>query len=336
MIAENAPLILPLHQRPRPRCARRRRATARSAPPAAASARPTRTRSARRVDPRRRPRATRRRSRPGSTGCSRTTTRCAPASARAPIDRAELERRSWSRWRRRCCPTPRRSGRCWPRRAARASASCSRARRARCSTSTTAPTLTSPRRTRSPAWRPPAPAWAAAAVDFVLGIVKAYTTRVGEGPFPTELDRRDRRAARRARPRVRHRHRPPAPLRLVRRGAGAPDLHHRRRHRHRADQARRARRLRGAEDLRRLRARRRAARPPSRPPPRGQARGRRRSTRRCPAGGDTAGARSWAELPAQAIKYVRRIEELIGCPVALLSTSPERDDTILVTDPFAA
>jgi len=50
----------------------------------------------------------------------------------------------------------------------------------------------------------------------------------------------------------------------------------------------------------------------------------------------TAGARSWAELPAQAIKYVRRIEELIDCPVALLSTSPERDDTILVTDPFAA
>ena len=50
----------------------------------------------------------------------------------------------------------------------------------------------------------------------------------------------------------------------------------------------------------------------------------------------TAHARSWADLPAQAIKYVRRIEELIGCPVALLSTSPERDDTILVTDPFAA
>ncbi len=48
----------------------------------------------------------------------------------------------------------------------------------------------------------------------------------------------------------------------------------------------------------------------------------------------TAGARSWAELPAQAIKYVRRIEELIQCPVALVSTSPERDDTILVRDPF--
>jgi len=48
----------------------------------------------------------------------------------------------------------------------------------------------------------------------------------------------------------------------------------------------------------------------------------------------TAGARSWAELPAQAVKYVRYIEELIGAPVALLSTSPERDDTILVHDPF--
>ena len=48
----------------------------------------------------------------------------------------------------------------------------------------------------------------------------------------------------------------------------------------------------------------------------------------------TAGARSWADLPAQAIKYVRRIEELIGCPVALLSTSPEREDTILMLNPF--
>ncbi|PPD45848.1 MAG: adenylosuccinate synthase [Methylocystis sp.] len=48
----------------------------------------------------------------------------------------------------------------------------------------------------------------------------------------------------------------------------------------------------------------------------------------------TSGARSWADLPAQAIKYVRRVEELIGAPVALLSTSPERDDTILVHNPF--
>jgi adenylosuccinate synthase len=49
----------------------------------------------------------------------------------------------------------------------------------------------------------------------------------------------------------------------------------------------------------------------------------------------TAGARSWAQLPAQAIKYIRRVEELIRCPVALVSTSPEREDTILVRDPFA-
>ena len=48
----------------------------------------------------------------------------------------------------------------------------------------------------------------------------------------------------------------------------------------------------------------------------------------------TAGARSWADLPGQAIKYVRRVEELIGCPVAVLSTSPEREDTILMRNPF--
>jgi adenylosuccinate synthase len=50
----------------------------------------------------------------------------------------------------------------------------------------------------------------------------------------------------------------------------------------------------------------------------------------------TAKARSWADLPAQAIKYVRRVEELVGCPIALLSTSPEREDTILVQNPFEA
>jgi adenylosuccinate synthase len=48
----------------------------------------------------------------------------------------------------------------------------------------------------------------------------------------------------------------------------------------------------------------------------------------------THGARTWRDLPANAVKYVRRIEELIGAPVALLSTSPDRDDTILVRDPF--
>src|SRR6201997_3473893 len=53
-------------------------------------------------------------------------------------------------------------------------------------------------------------------------------------------------------------------------------------------------------------------------------------------GDSTAGARSWGEWPAQAIKYVRGIEELVGCPVALMSTSPKREDTILVQNPFEA
>ena len=48
----------------------------------------------------------------------------------------------------------------------------------------------------------------------------------------------------------------------------------------------------------------------------------------------TYGARSWADLPAEAIKYVKRVEELIECTVTLLSTSPEREDTILVQNPF--
>ena len=48
----------------------------------------------------------------------------------------------------------------------------------------------------------------------------------------------------------------------------------------------------------------------------------------------TRGARSWSELPSNAVKYIRQIEELIEAPVALVSTSPERDDTILVKDPF--
>lgn len=50
----------------------------------------------------------------------------------------------------------------------------------------------------------------------------------------------------------------------------------------------------------------------------------------------TRGARSWNDLPAQAVKYVRRLEELVGCPAALVSTSPEREDVILMKDPFEA
>ena len=50
----------------------------------------------------------------------------------------------------------------------------------------------------------------------------------------------------------------------------------------------------------------------------------------------TRGARSWADLPAEAVKYVKTIEELIECPITMLSTSPERDDTILMRDPVQA
>ena len=83
------------------------------------------------------------------------------------------------------------------------------------------------------------------AIGYVLGICKAYTTRVGAGPFPTELPKAtDRRRHRPARPRIRHRDRAPAPLRLVRRRAGAPDRADQRHPRHRADQARHSRRLR--------------------------------------------------------------------------------------------
>ena len=172
------------------------------------------------------------------------------------------------------------------------------------------------------------------AIGYVLGICKAYTTRVGEGPFPTEQQNEIGKTLGERGQRVRHRHRAAAPLRLVRRRAGAPDRADQRHQRPGADQARHPGRLRRDQGLRRLPARRprnrlssgRRARPG---PGRADLRDRRGLAARRP-----RKARSWAELPAQAIKYVRRIEELVGCPVALLSTSPEREDTILMQNPF--
>ncbi|MCK7493280.1 MAG: adenylosuccinate synthetase [Comamonadaceae bacterium] len=76
----------------------------------------------------------------------------------------------------------------------RAPTCCSKARRARCWTSTTAPTRTSRRATAWPATPPPARASGPGMLHYILGITKAYTTRVGGGPFPTELDDRRRRA----------------------------------------------------------------------------------------------------------------------------------------------
>ena len=126
-------------------------------------------------------------------------------------------------------------------------------------------------------------------LDQVIGIVKAYTTRVGEGPFPTELDDDVRRAPAQGRRRVRHHHRPPAPLRLVRRGHRPLRRARQRRHRLRAHQARRAHRPREGPGLRRVRRRRhpprRDAGQPERLPPR-----RCRSTSTSTAGGRTSPA----------------------------------------------
>jgi len=172
------------------------------------------------------------------------------------------------------------------------------------------------------------------AAGFVLGIVKAYTTRVGSGPFPTELDDEiGQRLGERGREfgtvTGRRRRCGWFDAALVRQSCAVAgvngiaftkldvldgldevricvgyDVNGRRVDHlpaHAADQA--------------------AARPIYETMP-GWAE-------------STAGARSWAQLPAQAIKYIRRVEELIACPVALVSTSPEREDTILVRDPFA-
>jgi adenylosuccinate synthase len=172
------------------------------------------------------------------------------------------------------------------------------------------------------------------AIDFVLGIVKAYTTRVGEGPFPTELHDGDGQ-------------------RLGERGHELGTVTGRKRRCGWFDAVlvrqtcatsgvsgialTKLDVLDGFEvlkictgyqlDGKRLDYLPTAANHQARVTP---------IYEELPGWpGSTAGARSWADLPAEAIKYVRRVEELIDCPVALLSTSPERDDTILVRDPFA-
>ena len=153
------------------------------------------------------------------------------------------------------------------------------------------------------------------------------------GAVPDRGQGRDRRAARPRRQGVRDRDRPQAPLRLVRRDARPPGGEDLRNRRHRADQARRSRRPGDDQDRRRLPTRR--AKIDYLPVAQGdQARVEPVYEEMEGWQESTAGARSWAELPAQAVKYVRHIEELVQAPVALLSTSPERDDTILVRDPF--
>jgi adenylosuccinate synthase len=171
-------------------------------------------------------------------------------------------------------------------------------------------------------------------IDYVLGIVKAYTTRVGEGPFPTELfDEAGQRLGERGHEfgttTGRKRRCGWFDACLVRQTCATSGVN--------GIALTKLDVLDGFETLRicvgyeldgeRMDYLPTAADKQARCTP---------IYEEMPGWSDsTEGARSWADLPANAIKYVRRIEELIDCPVALLSTSPEREDTILVTDPFA-
>ncbi len=172
------------------------------------------------------------------------------------------------------------------------------------------------------------------AIDFVLGIVKAYTTRVGEGPFPTELtdadgERLGERGHEFGTTTGRKRRCGWFDACLVRQTTATSGMN--------GIALTKLDVLDGFETLKictgydldgehlpylPIAADQQARCRPVYEEIEGWAE-------------STVGARSWADLPAQAIKYVRRIEELIRCPVALVSTSPEREDTILVTDPFA-
>jgi adenylosuccinate synthase len=171
-------------------------------------------------------------------------------------------------------------------------------------------------------------------IDFVLGIVKAYTTRVGEGPFPTELfdddgQRLGERGHEFGTTTGRKRRCGWFDAALLRQTCATSGVN--------GIALTKLDVLDGFEVLKvcvgydldgeRLDYLPTAAESQARCTP---------IYEELPGWSEsTEGARSWAELPANAIKYVRRVEELIDCPVALLSTSPERDDTILVTDPFA-
>jgi len=172
------------------------------------------------------------------------------------------------------------------------------------------------------------------AVDYVLGIVKAYTTRVGEGPFPTELhdadgERLGTRGHEFGTTTGRKRRCGWFDACLVRQTCAISGIN--------GISLTKLDVLDGFETLKicvgydldgeRLDYLPTAADQQARCTP---------IYEEMPGWSEsTEGARSWADLPANAIKYVRRVEELIQCPVALLSTSPEREDTILVTNPFA-
>jgi adenylosuccinate synthase len=175
---------------------------------------------------------------------------------------------------------------------------------------------------------------APSAVGFVLGITKAYTTRVGTGPFPTELDDAVGKT-------LGERGREFGVVTGRKRRCGWFD----------AVAVRQAIKtggikgialtkldvLDGLDKIEICTAYRRGGKTYDYVPSGMTAQAELEPVYETAAGWreSTRGARSWADLSATAIKYIRRLEELIGAPVALLSTSPERDDTVLVHDPFA-
>ena len=173
------------------------------------------------------------------------------------------------------------------------------------------------------------------AAGFVLGIVKAYTTRVGSGPFPTELDdetgqQLGERGHEFGTVTGRQRRCGWFDAVLVRQSAAVSGIT--------GIALTKIDVLDGMETVKICTGYRIGGETYDYLPPHAadQARAEPIYEEMDGWSGTTAGARSWADLPAQAVKYVRRIEELIRCPVALVSTSPQRDDTILVRDPFSA
>ena len=173
------------------------------------------------------------------------------------------------------------------------------------------------------------------AAGFVLGIVKAYTTRVGSGPFPTELDdetgqQLGERGHEFGTVTGRQRRCGWFDAVLVRQSAAVSGIT--------GIALTKIDVLDGMETVKICTGYRIGDETYDYLPPHAADQARVEPIYEEMEGwsGTTAGARSWADLPAQAVKYVRRIEELIRCPVALVSTSPQRDDTILVRDPFSA
>ncbi len=170
-------------------------------------------------------------------------------------------------------------------------------------------------------------------VGYVLGIVKAYTTRVGEGPFPTELtDEIGHKIGERGHEfgtvTSRQRRCGWFDAVLVRQSAKVNGI--------RGIALTKLDVLDGFDELKVCVGYKLNGELYDRLPAGAAAQAKVEPVYETLEGwsGSTAGARSWAELPAEAVKYVRRIEELIETPVALLSTSPERDDVVLMQDPF--